>query len=412
MATVLRPVLGRWDVAERLARGGEPLPRGLRPLWLHAASVGELSTLRPLVAEILRSVERIDWGLTTLTRTGEQAAAEQFPDTCFRRLLPLDVWPATDRFLDAVHPGAVLFVETEIWPRLILSLQRQGVPVCIASARLSESSMRGYRRFRGLFRSVLGSVDFIGARSEEDRARFVELGADPQRTVALGNAKLDDTSDARPELGPTRGQRLQRLAAGRPIVVWGSLRPGEESIAIRAIRATGLDRGAFWVLAPRHPAEFDRVTEQVATSNLRTVRWSAEEDGDDGPTDVLILDTLGELRAFYAQAAVAVVGGSFGEYGGHNVMEPASLGIPVLFGPDTGDWPEDSARLIESGGGIRVPEADRLDATLAALLTDTETRREKGRAAREAADAGRGASRRTVEALLGTGFFTGVTRGA
>jgi len=408
-ATLLRPLMGRWDLTERLGHG-EPLPEKVRPLWLHAASVGEISTLRPLAAEVWRRVEGIDWGLTTLTRTGAQAATGHFPDPVFRRLLPLDVWPSTDRFLDAVHPGAALFVETEIWPRLMLSLARRRVPVCIASARLSESSMRGYRAFGGLFRRVVGSLDFIAARSDDDRDRFLELGADPGRTVALGNLKLDDIGEGQTVLDEESEQRLSRLKAGRSLVVWGSLRPGEEKIAASVIQATARETEALWVLAPRHPSEFDRVTEASTAAGFRTARWSTSPDAETEPADLLILDTLGDLRAFYAHADVAVVGGSFGEYGGHNLMEPARAGVPVLFGPDTGEWPEDTARLLECGGGVRVREAVELGAALLQLLRDPAKRSEMGGAARKAANAGRGANRRIVEALLATGFFEGVTR--
>jgi 3-deoxy-D-manno-octulosonic-acid transferase len=408
-ATLLRPLLGRWDLTQRLGHG-DRLPGDLRPLWIHAASVGEISTLRPLAAETRSRLDGIHWGLTTTTRTGAQAAAEHLSDAMFRRLLPLDVWPATDRFLDAVHPGAAIFLETELWPRLMLSLARRRVPTCLASARLSESSVRGYRRFGGLFRRVLRSLDLIATRSEDDRTRFLELGADPRRTVVLGNTKLDNAGEPPPFLEPEKDQRVSRMVAGRSLVVWGSLRPGEEAIATTAIRATGGETGAFWVLAPRHPSEFDRTAEFAARAGLRTSRWSACSDSANETVDLLILDTLGELRAFYVRADVAVVGGSFGEYGGHNLMEPAGLGVPVLFGPDTGEWPEDTTRLLESGGGARVQDADELRDALIRLMQEPEERQKMGHAAREAAGAGQGASRRIVDTLLEAGFFDGVTR--
>ena len=408
-ATLLRPLLGRWDLTQRLGHG-ERLPVESRPLWIHAASVGEISTLRPLAAEARSRLDGIQWGLTTTTRTGAQAAAEHLPDAMFRRLLPLDVWPATDRFLDAVHPGAAIFLETELWPRLLLSLAQRKVPTCLASARLSESSVRGYRRFGGLFRRAVRSLDLIATRSEDDRTRFLELGADPRRTVVLGNTKLDNADDPPAALEAEKERRVSRMAAGRSVVVWGSLRPGEEAIATTAIRATGGETGAFWVVAPRHPSEFDRMAEFATRADLRTARWSAGNDGTNESVDVLILDTLGELRTFYALADVAVVGGSFGEYGGHNLMEPAGLGVPVLFGPDTGEWPDDTARLLESGGGARVRDADELRDALIQLMQQPEKRQTMGRAAREAAGAGQGASRRIVDTLLEADFFDGVTR--
>jgi len=388
---------------------GEPIPAGIRPLWFHAASIGELSTLRPLVAEIRKAVPGLSWGITTTTATGADAAAATFADAAFRRLLPLDVWPAADRFLAATDPGAALFVETELWPRLILSLARRHVPLCLASARLTAASMRRYRRFGGLFRQVVQAFGLIATRSVDDRERFLELGADPERTVVLGNTKLDDSPHDEPS--PVEADdRLARWVGPRSLVVWGSLRPGEETVAIPAMRSLGRQANVAWVLAPRHPSEFGTTAEMLTRAGLSLTRWSRSEEVRSEATDVMLLDTLGELRAFYSRADVAIVGGSFGAYGGHNLMEPAGFGVPVVFGPDTAEWPEDAARLIGTGGGVRVDGPTELVRALGELLADPERRGERGRLAREAATQGRGASRRVLEALQEIAFFDQVSR--
>jgi 3-deoxy-D-manno-octulosonic-acid transferase len=407
VAEVLGGVMPGSDLARRLGRG-EPIPSDARPLWFHAASVGELSTLRPLVAEIRGRFPGIAWGVTTTTTTGERAAAGQCLDASFRRLLPLDVWPAADRFVESTHPGAALFVETELWPRLILALARRKVPVCLASARLTEASVRRYRRFGALFRNVVRAFALIATRSAEDRERFLELGADPARTVVLGNTKLDDVPEEEPRHETT--DRLNRWLGQRSLVVWGSLRPGEETVAVPTMKALGREANVAWVLAPRHPSEFDATAAIVLEAGLSLTRWSTGDQGSSRSTDVMLLDTLGELRAFYARAEVAIVGGSFCEYGGHNLMEPAGFGVPVVFGPDTAEWPEDTARLIATGGGRRAGGHEDLARFLGLILTDSGRRNSMGASARDAAAQGRGASVRVLEALQAIGFFDQVSR--
>lgn len=383
-----------------------------RPLWFHGASVGELSTLGPLLGEVATQVPGIEWGVTTTTRTGREAAGARCPGAAFRTLLPIDAWPAADRFLDAIHPGAFIIVETELWPRLLLLAGRRGIPTCLASARLTSQSLRRYRRAAPLFHRVLRSLDLIAARSEDDRSRFLELGADPSRTLVLGNTKLDAPAES-----PDRAQavtfkrRLDQLLGERHLVVWGCLRPGEEQMAIEALRALRDRTDALWVFAPRHLPEFDRTAAALDRAGVAYVRWSTLDPiRPSGNVDLLLLDTLGELPMFYAQADVAIVGGTFGSYGGHNLMEPARFGVPVIFGRDTSSWPDDARRLLETGGGMRVHGPRDLLDSLWRTLGDPQTRSRLGRGALEAAEAGRGASRRIVDALLARGFFEGVTR--
>jgi 3-deoxy-D-manno-octulosonic-acid transferase len=407
-------ILGSSSLDERLGHG-DPLPEAIRPLWFHGASVGELATIAPLAQEIRRQVPGLHWGVTTTTTTGRAAAAERLDGAHFRRLLPLDAWPATDRFLDRIHPGALIIVETEIWPRLLIALERRRVPVCLASARLTAGSTRRYRRVLGLVRRVLRSLDLVAARSDADRRRFLELGVDPDRILVLGNTKLDALPDALSEAEAEGGAgetRYSRAAGDRHLVVWGCHRPGEDELAVSTIEALGGRIGALWVVAPRHLPDFDRVAGVLSQAGVPFVRWStlAPEDPVPDGVSVILVDTLGELRHFYAAADVAVVGGTFGRYGGHNLMEPAVFGVPVFFGTDTSSWPEDAERLLHHGGGARVHGPRELAETLVEALSTPETRRRMGRGAREAAEEGRGASARIADALGARGFFEGVTR--
>lgn len=402
--------LGPASLEERLGLG-DALPADVRPLWFHGASVGELATIGPLADELRRRRPGLHWGVTTTTTTGRRAAEERLRGSEFRRLLPLDAWPATDRFLDRIHPGALIVVETELWPRLLLTLHAREVPVCLASARLTSRSVRRYRRVKPFFRRVLRSLALIAARSEADRRHFLELGADPDRTVVLGNTKLDTLPDQAPDESGAGETRYSRAAGDRHLVVWGCHRPGEDDLALETIAAAEGRAEALWVIAPRHLPDFDRVASALTEAGVPYRRWSEHASSEAVPSEarVLLVDTLGELRHFYAAADVAVVGGTFGGHGGHNLMEPAVYGVPVVFGPDTSSWPEDAERLLRNRGGVRVHGARELAETLVDALATPETRRRLGRGAREAAERGRGASARIADALIARGFLDRVT---
>ncbi len=382
------------------------LPDDVRPLWYHGASVGELATMIPLAAEIERRLPGLDWGVTSTTVAGQSSAVKRCPSARFHHLLPLDAWPATERFVSAVHPAAVIIVETEIWPHLIRTLARKNVPICLASARVTSGSVKSYRRVAPLFKSMLELTDLIAARSEEDRERFLFLGAPADRTVVLGNTKLDAPAEEHDE---ARVARIGELAGDRHLVVWGCLRPGEEELVINAYKSLKDRLEGLWVLAPRHLPVFESTAARLTDEGLAFSRWSRPETLS-GETDLLLLDTLGELRDFYACADVAVVGGTFGGYGGHNLMEPAQYGVPVIFGRDTSSWPEDAARLLELGGGRRVHGPHDLTDTIFEVLSDPEARSRLGSQARSASEAGRGASARIVDELLARDFFHNVSR--
>jgi len=401
-ATVVDRVLRRPDLHERLGFVA-PLSGGERPVWFHGASVGELSSIEPLVLEATRRFPRLAWGVTTTTPAGRRALERIFPAAAFRSFLPIDATPAVDRFLDRVRPGAVVFVETEIWPALLARLHARGIPVCFASARVTARSVPRYQRLRSLFADPLGRVAFVAARTEEDGARFRAIGVPEDRVRVMGNTKLDALGED-VEATRAKARALGPLLGARPRIVWGSLRLGEEDLAFFTMRALSDRSDILWVVAPRQPAEFDRVHDAFVRRGLSCLRWS-RNPSDLGNARVLLVDTLGELRTFYAAADVAIVGGTFGNYGGHNLMEPAAFGVPILFGPDTSSWPDDAARLLELGGGRRVDGAEALAESIRSWLDDRDAARRAGERARDAAASGRGASARIVHALVERDFF-------
>jgi 3-deoxy-D-manno-octulosonic-acid transferase len=310
---------------------------------------------------------------------------------------PLDFagWPS--RALAALRPAAVVLVETELWPNLLSETTARGVALVIANGRLSGSRMRRYRAVRGLLRPSLARVAAVGARSAADAARFVELGAGAERVEVTGDLKYDldppaaDERETRRELG---------IPDDVPVWVAGSTGPREEGAVLDAWSAArAASPGLVLVLAPRHlerRAEVERAIRERGHAFRRASEGGALEPG----CAVLLLDTIGQLAGAYRTAAVAFVGGSLVPVGGHNLLEPASLGVPVLFGPHVENVAETADALTRAGGARCVGDAGELGREVAALLADPSRRAAMGRSAESAVRAHRGSLDRTVGTIL------------
>jgi 3-deoxy-D-manno-octulosonic-acid transferase len=369
-------------------------------LWLHAVSVGEVAAAAALVRALHASHPGMPFVLTTATPTGRAQAAALFGADVDVRFLPYDTAGSVRRFLARIRPRVAIIMETELWPNLLHECRRRGVPVLFASARLAARSVPRYRRFGTLFSTALRDA-WVAAQSSVDAERFIALGADPARTRVIGNLKFDM------QLGEAvagRGRELRRGYLGaRPVWTAGSTHEGEEDFVLDA--HTTLKRSvadALLVLAPRHPQRFDGIAALLERRGLifdrrsrsGTVRSEAQ---------VLLLDTMGELTAFYAAADVAFVGGSLVPVGGHNLLEPAALGVPVITGPHTQNGPEIARLLIEAGGALEVADAGALAAAAARLLADPVLRGRMGESARRCVEAHRGSLARLlalIEPLL------------
>lgn len=395
-----RDPLYRGRAGERWGFGAPVAPCGGATVWLHAVSVGEVQAAVPLVRALQQQVPQRRLVLTTTTSTGAARAAALFGDAVVHRFLPLDYPGAVARFLDRVQPAQAVVLETEIWPNLYAECARRGVPLLLANARLSVRTMASYRRFRGLFSPALGSGGVtVLAQSAADAARYLELGALPAQCRAVGNLKF--------ELAVPEASRLLGLAwrqqwqSHSPRFVWvaGSTHEGEEQLLLAAhaaLRVTVPD--ALLVLVPRHPPRFAAAAANVRASGLAFVARSAA--GEVSPdTAVLLGDTLGELQTLYAAADVAFVGGSLVPVGGHNLLEPAALALPLLSGRQVFNAPEVAAALAAAGALEWVESAAELAASLAALAAAPERRHTRGRAAAEVVNANRGALAATLAAL-------------
>jgi 3-deoxy-D-manno-octulosonic-acid transferase len=380
-----------------LARFGFGPARSGNGLWVHAVSVGEVQVAAILIAALRERDHALEVTLTCATPTGRARAQALLPGIDVR-YAPYDLPGCLRRCLSRLRPRLLIIIEAELWPNMLHEVSRAAVPILIANARISARSAGIYRRLPGLLRAALAGNVWVGAQTAADLERFAALGVDPQRLMLVGNVKFDRTL---PDDIYERGVLLRACyASGRSVWVAGSTHPDEEPIVLEAHRQLrASDPRALLILAPRHPARFAAAAAAIEAHGFRYVRRSSvgsdsnlpADLGLDGNHDVLLLDTLGELLEFYAAADVAFVGGSLVPVGGHNLLEPAALGLPVIAGPEQFNSPDIARALSQQGALITVRDAAGLAAALAALLGDADRRARKGDAARLAIDAHRGA---------------------
>ncbi len=340
---------------------------GAAPLWIHAASVGEVGAAKELIAALRARFPGRKVLLSTFTVTGRELARKSAgADACV--LAPLDHPWIVRRALRVFNPAALILIETELWPNLLRLCHRRGVPTLLLSGRLSPRSFRRYFFLRGLFSDVIARLSAIGMQSEEDAGRIKRLGAEPRRVAVTGNLKRAARSERRETKAAQKALRWKADPAAR-VLVAGSTHRGEDEILIDAFKdLRARFPGLVLVLAPRHPQRFADVERLLRESGLRYVKRT-EMNGQPLP-EVVFLDTLGELPEFYAIADLAFVGGSLVEAGGHNVLEPARCRKPVFFGPHTGNFSHIAEELKAAGGGIEVRGKEDLVRQSGRLLSD------------------------------------------
>ena len=386
---------------ERFGRSAA-LPGSERGLWVHAVSVGEVQAVASLVAALRREWPNMPIAVTSATPAGRTRARAAFDASVAVRYAPYDLPWCVRGALRRLRPALLVIMETEIWPNLLVECAGAGVPVVIASARLSARSAARWSRFGALLQPALRRAVSVAAQSAADARRFEALGVAPAHIQVCGNIKFDRA----PGLGVREsGVALRsRYAATRPMWVAGSTHSGEEQAALAAHAAVRAVRGnALLVLAPRHRPRFDEVASLLERSGVSWLRHSEVTADPAGKGDaaagisVLLLDTIGELENFYAAADVAFVGGSLAPIGGHNLLEPALLGVATLTGPAQGNAPDVARVLTESGGLQIVCDGAALGAALIALLGDEAARRRMAGAAQAAMNANRGALARVLD---------------
>lgn len=362
-------------LGERLGRASRPRPAG--PLaWLHGASVGETVSLLPLVERLRRERPDVTVLVTSGTATSADLLARRLPAGALHQYIPVDTPAAAARFLDHWKPDLAVFVESELWPNLLLGAKARGTKLALVSARITRQSAKGWKRFPGLARSVLGAFDLILPQDVRTGVRLKDLGA-----LIDGYANLKLVGEALPA-DLTELAKLQAAAGDRPIVTAASTHPGEDALIADAVEATG--RYPLLVIVPRHPTRGPGLATALRAHN-RIIALRSAGEPITPETDLYIADTLGELGLFFRLGDIAVVGGSFlPDIGGHNPLEAARLDRPVVHGEHYANWIDVYGALGD--GGISCADKAGLTLALDRLLADEQGRRRVASAARAAAD--------------------------
>jgi 3-deoxy-D-manno-octulosonic-acid transferase len=381
--------------ADRMARDLPEL--GVGGLWIQAVSVGEVEVARRLLQELQSRQPDLPILVTATTATGLDLAYRSLPPSVNIVPCPLDLSAPVGRVLDAGQTCLVVLVETELWPELMHQAGQRGIPVAVVNGRLSEGSYAWYHRFRALLRPLLGPLSAVLVRDQRDADRFSALGVAGDRVQVMGNIKYDIEPDSAPL---EWASAVQALAAHRPILVVGSTMEGEEVQVLDALaRLSAGGVSPFTVLAPRHPERFDSVANLLEQRDVAFVRRSHMPESA-READVWLLDSIGELARAYQLATVTFIGGSLVPTGGHNPLEPAVWGVPVLSGRHVFNFQEVYQEMVDSGGARLVADERELTDALTHWLTDHETARDAGEAALEVVERNRGATSRTVDAVL------------
>jgi 3-deoxy-D-manno-octulosonic-acid transferase len=374
---------------------------GDESIWVHAVSVGEVLAARTLIADLRRAYPRLRLFLSTTTLTGQQLARRSVGDVDGVFYFPFDWAFSVRRTLDRVKPRLFVLMETEIWPNVLRECRRRGVRTVLVNGRISYRSFPRYRLARPFFRRVLDDIDRFCVQGEEAARRLIDLGADPARITVTGSLKFDALDVAPP---PGRGRqrvlRFFRISPNRPVLVAGSTLKGEDTAVIRAFNLLRTRGGnPLLVMAARQPERFDEVERLCRQEGLSTVRRTELPIDAEPRADAVVLDTIGELAEVYQIGTIVFVGGSLVPGGGHNILEPAVFGRPIVFGPHMENFAEIADAFLANGAAVQVRSSRELDDAVVSLMGDPVRRARLGAAARALVEANRGAKERTMTAI-------------
>lgn len=360
-------------------------------IWIHAVSLGETIAAMPLIKKILAAYPQIPVLVTNMTLTGSEQVTKQLGDTVHNAYIPFDTAHFVKRFFQRSNPKIAIILETELWPNLFRQCELRHIPLIVTNARLSEKSARGYQRFcPSLMRWMMGCVTTLACQAAADGERFVQLGLEREKLFITGSVKFDITISAQQQ---EKGEELKR-EIGNQRLAWvaASTHDGEEKLILSAHKLL-LEKHPHMllILVPRHPERFDAVSELLSHDGWHFSRRSLHQSIT-ADTQVYLADTLGEMMSLFFAGDIAVVAGSFKPIGGHNVLEPAALGKPVISGPIVHNFLQ-AVDLLQSANAITLVEnnAESLAKTLSLLASDAELRHLQGQRALKVVEANRGA---------------------
>ncbi len=387
----------RAGLAQRLGKVPSWLAVPSKPvIWVHAVSVGEVLAISGLVAELRIRFPKYRLVVSTTTRTGQKLARKRFgEDNVF--YFPIDFAFAVRPYLQALAPQLIVIAETEFWPNFLRLAKKTGSKIAVVNARISDHSFPGYRRLRPWLSRVLANIDLFLTQTEEDSRRLAEIGAAAQRIQISGNLKFDVSPPAPPPIVASLQNAFYQASAG-PILVCGSTVDDEERLLLRAFEnILASHPRAVMILAPRHPERFREVAELLEKLGLRFWRRSLW-GGETIAGGVFFVDTIGELAALYSLGTLAFVGGSLVPRGGHNIIEPAQYGVPIIVGTHTENF-RDVVSLFRAQNALKVVGPAELPLVFMELISDEAERLALGRRAADTIRAQQGATQRVLIAL-------------
>ena len=375
---------------------------GDESIWIHAVSVGEALTARALLPVLRERYPGLKIFVSTTTLSGQQIARTRLPDVDAVFFFPFDLPPFVNRTLRLVRPRLFIMMETEIWPNLLRACRRRGIKTLLVNGRFSSRSYPRYRMARRFFRRVLADVDRFCMQSDESARRIVQIGANPDRVVVTGSLKFESLESPAAAAGRGAGRVLRffRIPPSRPVLIAASTVKGEEIAILRAFAAVRrASPHALLIIAPRKPERFGDAEDLARGEGLRVMRRSALPVDAEPRADVVVLDSIGELAHLFHVADVVFVGGSLVDHGGHNILEPAVHGKPIVFGPYMQNFAEIAEAFLNNQAALEIRDAAELAEVFVRLVGDSVERARLGAAARALVEANRGARARTLAVI-------------
>lgn len=364
---------------------------------IHAASVGETVAAIPLIRQLQKDYPDLPIIITTMTVTGSQQVKKSLKDSVFHVYVPYDLPDTVNRFLNKTKPKMLIIMETELWPNLLHYAHKKQIPILLANARLSEKSAKGYAKIKKITTTMLENINYIAAQTSLDANRFIQLGTPQEHVTTTGSIKFD--INLAPSIKEAGEILRQQLGASRPVWIAASTHEGEEEIILNAFKKIKHQLpDCLLILVPRHPERFAQAHALCEKQNYNIVSRSSNEPCS-SKTDIFLGDTMGELMQFYAASDVAFVGGSFASIGGHNFLEPAILGLPIISGPHVFNFAEIARLLQEKHALILIENAIELATQVIKFFDDPKLRQQFGENAKAVVDANRGAVTKHVQLI-------------
>jgi len=394
----------RWGERFGFVKANED-PRPI--IWVHAVSVGEAHASKPIINYLLESCSQYQILITTTTPTGASSVIRDFGESVRHLYFPYDLPGTVRRYVTTLKPQLLLVMETELWPNLFQFCKSNDIPVLLVNARMSEKSANGYAKLKQLTSKTLGNLTKIAAQTQDDAKRLIRLGAEACDVIVTGNLKFDIKL---PHSLSEQAQSLRRsMSVNRAVVIAASTHEGEEELILDAFAEILQQHpDCLLIIAPRHPERFDSVFNMCKKRGYNTIRHSLNEACQTN-THIYMLDTLGELPLFYAASDIAFIGGSLVPKGGQNVLEPASLGLPILVGPYTFNFLDINRQLVEQGNAWVITNSKQFAARISELLTDANLRHQAGERGKQMVEKNRGSSKKVaiiLDEILGNATST------